>query len=156
MQSVGQRKIEMSQSIVPGEYTVKMIANEVPDGRGTYYICFSNNVEVLSGSQPLTAKNVITKQDDTASWRIKVNQAIGPISFPMSAGQHNIKLLGIKADDGIGTYYIEFEGSVISVAGDAQEGRDLLKDSAKEFNIEVGEIVTGKSSKGYLLKLQVE
>ncbi|GGP73433.1 hypothetical protein GCM10009347_42290 [Shewanella algicola] len=63
---------------------------------------------------------------------------VGPISVPLSAGSHVVKLIGIRAEDEIGTYYIEFEGDVIAVNGDALEGRDLLKDSVKSFQVNVG------------------
>jgi hypothetical protein len=64
---------------------------------------------------------------------------VGPISVPLSAGSHTVKLVGIRAEDEIGTYYIEFSGNVTSVTGDSLEGRDLLKDSVKIFNVIVGD-----------------
>ena len=84
------------------------------------------------------------------------SRKIGPISMAMSAGQHEIQLVGIRAEDEIGTYYIEFEGDVISISGDAQEGRDLLKDTTKTFTIDVGLTKRRKSTKDYLLKLKQE
>jgi hypothetical protein len=47
-------------------------------------------------------------------------------------------LVGIRGEDEIGTYYIEFAGNVMSVNGDALEGRDLLKDSVKTFTVVIG------------------
>ena len=63
---------------------------------------------------------------------------VGPISVPLAAGTHTVKLVGIRAEDEIGTYYIEFAGNVVSVNGDALEGRDLLKDSVKTFTVVIG------------------
>ncbi len=65
---------------------------------------------------------------------------VGPISVPLAAGVHTVRLVGIRAEDEIGTYYIQFGGDVISVEGDALEGRDLLKDSVKTFRVTVGEV----------------
>ncbi|QSX40155.1 IPT/TIG domain-containing protein [Shewanella cyperi] len=64
---------------------------------------------------------------------------IGPISIPLTAGTHTVKLVGIRAEDEIGTYYIEFSGNVTSVTGDDLEGRDLLKDSVKTFKVVIGD-----------------
>lgn len=85
------------------------------------------------------------------------SRKVGPISVPLAAGMHTIKLVGIRAEDEIGTYYIQFEGDVISVSGDELEGRDLLKDSVKSFTVNVGAIQQ-KSRSQYqpLLNLQQE
>lgn len=75
--SLGQRKEEIFTSLTPGDYKVILTANDIPDGRGTYYVCFSDNITVLSGSSPVTAKTVLAKAGDTVSWNIKVGQATG-------------------------------------------------------------------------------
>ncbi|QBF82518.1 hypothetical protein EXU30_07265 [Shewanella maritima] len=82
---------------------------------------------------------------------------VGPISIPLTAGMHTVKLVGIRAEDEIGTYYIQFEGNLISVSGDELEGRDLLKDSIKVFYVEVGSTTQPVFSKVNPLKaLQYE
>ncbi|PMG48059.1 hypothetical protein [Shewanella sp. 10N.286.52.B9] len=48
-----------------------MSANDIPDERGTYYLCFSDNVEILNGS-PVTAKKLLTNQGGQARWNIRV------------------------------------------------------------------------------------
>ena len=75
---------------------------------------------------------------------------VGPIEVGMDAGIHTVQLTGIRADDGIGTYYIEFAGDVISVSGDAQEGRDLCPNVVKEYQIDIGpttQVTSVKSNK---------
>lgn len=78
--------------------------------------------------------------------------------MPLTAGQHEIKLLGIKAEDGIGIYYIQFEGDVTSVSGDALEGRDLCPDVVKEYQVNVGQVSNTLKAKvnNYMNKLQSE
>lgn len=78
MAQKGIREVELFKNIRPGEYSVKMTANDIPDERGTFYICFSDNIEVLNGS-PLTAKTLLTKNGDQASWNIRVSSGIGGI-----------------------------------------------------------------------------
>lgn len=65
------------KSLYHYNYKVILTANDIPDGRGTYYVCFSDNITVLSGSSPVTAKTVLVKAGDTVSWNIKVGQATG-------------------------------------------------------------------------------
>jgi hypothetical protein len=55
-----------------------LTANDIPDERGTYYVCFSDNVEILNGS-PVTAKTLLTKQGDQAKWSIRVSANSGKI-----------------------------------------------------------------------------
>jgi hypothetical protein len=78
MSQAGQREIELFQSLAPGEYEVLMTANDIPDERGTYYVCFSDNVEILNGS-PVTAKTLLTNQGDQARWNIRVSANSGKI-----------------------------------------------------------------------------
>jgi hypothetical protein len=55
-----------------------LTAKDIPDERGTYYVCFSDNVEILNGS-PVTAKTLLTKQGDQARWNIRVSANSGEI-----------------------------------------------------------------------------
>ncbi|MCH4293097.1 IPT/TIG domain-containing protein [Shewanella sp. 3B26] len=86
MQTEGQRAIELNKTIAPGEYTVIMNADTVPDARGTYYVCFSDNVEVLNGS-PLTSKTLLQKTNDKASWTVKVSPGRGDVISQCSQGE---------------------------------------------------------------------
>lgn len=72
MDSAGQRSKEIFQQLDIGEYKISLTGEDVPDERGTYYVCFSDNVEVLNGPAK-SAKELITGKGDTISWNIKVN-----------------------------------------------------------------------------------
>jgi len=63
---------------------------------------------------------------------------IGPLEIALTKGTHTVELEGIRADDGIGTYFISFDGDVLNVSGDALEGRDLCPQIVKRFQVEVG------------------
>lgn len=60
----------------------KTIRNQVsglaPDKLATYYVCFSDNVEIINGS-PVTAKTLLTNQGDQAKWNIRVSANAGNI-----------------------------------------------------------------------------
>ncbi|MEI8624630.1 IPT/TIG domain-containing protein [Pseudoalteromonas sp. B137] len=76
---------------------------------------------------------------------------IGPIEVPLSEGIHLVELEGIKADDGIATYYISFSGDVIDVTGDEMQGRDLCPQTTKSFNVNVGNAEENSNTKESLL-----
>ena len=69
---------------------------------------------------------------------------IGPVSVSLDEGEHLVELTGIRADDGIGTYYIEFAGDVASVTGDAQSGRDLCPNTIKAYYVTIASNSTTK------------
>jgi hypothetical protein len=46
----GQNKLTKTISLTPGDYSIKLSGITIPDNRATYYVCFSSNVEVLTGS----------------------------------------------------------------------------------------------------------
>jgi hypothetical protein len=78
MDKEGQRLKEFYRLTVPGEMTVTMTANTVPDARGTYYICFSDNVSIIDGPSQ-SAKDLLTQEDQVLSWRVQVNSGSGKV-----------------------------------------------------------------------------
>lgn len=60
---------------------------------------------------------------------------VGPLTVSLDDGEHSVQLTGIRADDGIATYYIEFSGDVVSVNGDELSGRDLCPNTQKKLPI---------------------
>ncbi len=76
MDSAGQRQLDLFRQLIPGEYDVKLTADTVPDARGTYYVCFSDNVEVLSGD-PFQHKELLAEKGDAVNWRVKVTSGVG-------------------------------------------------------------------------------
>ena len=48
--SPGQRRLDGTLTIPAGEKQVKLVGVTVPDSRATFYLCFSNNVQIVSGS----------------------------------------------------------------------------------------------------------
>ena len=129
--------LSVPDGIVTGDVTVE-VNNQVSNGITFTLpyildVTFGDNGNFNDDIFKLVVDNKV--MTDGASPERKV----GPISIPLSAGKHTVKLVGIRAEDEIGTYYIEFSGNVTSVSGDNLEGRDLLKDSVKTFNVEVGD-----------------
>lgn len=145
----GERIVAYIAKVEPGKITVK-VPNNVVSGNVTVEV----NKQLSNGlmfSVPylldITFGDNGNFNDDI--FKLVVNdkvltdgsspqRKVGPISVPLNAGIHTVKLVGIRAEDEIGTYYIQFEGNVISVSGDNVEGRDLLKDSIKVFQVRVG------------------
>jgi len=83
-------------------------------------------------------------------------RVVGPLTIPLTGGTHKVQLIGIRAEDQVGTYYIQFGGDTLSVTGDALEGRDLLKEQVKEYTINVGKPTSPAPVKNYLSQLQQE
>ncbi|MCG9754773.1 hypothetical protein L1D40_05935 [Shewanella insulae] len=78
MDREGQRLKEFYRLTEPGEMTITMTANTVPDARGTYYICFSDNVTIIDGPSQ-SAKDLLTQEDQILSWRVQVNPGSGKV-----------------------------------------------------------------------------
>ncbi len=141
-------------NIITGEVTVE-VNNELSNGLVftvpyIVNITFGDNGNFNDDIFKLVVDNKVMSDGATPQ------RAIGPISVPLSAGIHTVKLVGIRAEDEIGTYYIKFEGDVLSVTGDALEGRDLLKSQEKSYQIKVGEGQLLRNSINYLNTLQIE
>ncbi|QFU24345.1 IPT/TIG domain-containing protein [Shewanella eurypsychrophilus] len=151
----GKLTVTVPNNIITGDVTVE-VNNQTSNGLEFTVpyildITFGDNGNFNDDIFKLVVDDQVIK--DGASPQRKV----GPISVPLSAGSHIVKLIGIRAEDEIGTYYIEFEGDVIAVSGDALEGRDLLKDSVKSFQVNVGATTQRvKSSVSPLRQLQQE
>jgi Leu/Phe-tRNA-protein transferase len=71
-----------------------LTANDIPDERGTYFVCFSDNVEILNGD-PLSAKELLAQKGDKVHWNIKVNPGTGKLisHCAQSEIQKNRKLM---------------------------------------------------------------
>lgn len=111
-----------------------------------------DNGDLLDDVFQLRVNGQIVRNDPLAK------RVIGPIEVALTEGQHIVELIGIEADDGIGTYYIDFSGDVLSVSGDLLEGRDLLQEDVKVFYLDVGpnsEPVANQAEQ-YLNNLQAE
>ncbi|MEN3158509.1 hypothetical protein ABC502_09025 [Alkalimonas sp. NCh-2] len=96
------------------------------------YITYGDNGNLLDDVFQLRLNGQIIRNDPSPQ------RKIGPIEVALTAGQHIVQLVGVEADDGVGTYYIDFGGDVVSVSGDELEGRDLLPTDIKTYYIEVG------------------
>lgn len=57
--SSGARVFNISEQLQPGSYTVELKGIEAPDDIGTYYICFSDNVAINSGSNALSGRDLV-------------------------------------------------------------------------------------------------
>ncbi|MFT5636233.1 MAG: hypothetical protein ACI89T_001691 [Cognaticolwellia sp.] len=127
----------LPSGVASGYVTVEVaddLSNEYPfTGPGQVLITFGDNGNFNDDIFKLVIDDKVIIDGSTPQ------RKVGPISVPLTAGTHVVKLVGIRAEDEIGTYYIEFSGNVTSVTGDNLEGRDLLKDSVKIFNVIIGD-----------------
>ncbi|MGO2169019.1 MAG: IPT/TIG domain-containing protein [Pseudoalteromonas sp.] len=73
----GQRQLTKLLSTEPGEKSVELTGITVPDNRATYFICFSSNVEVLSG-------DLHSKVDFADGEQFKAEFNINVMSAPVS------------------------------------------------------------------------
>jgi hypothetical protein len=128
--------VTVPNNVITGEVTVE-VNNEVSNGL-VFTIPFI--LDITFGDNGNFNDDIfkLVVDDKVITDGSSPQRKVGPISVPLNAGSHTVKLVGIRAEDEIGTYYILFEGNVVSVGGDALEGRDLLKDSVKTFQVEVG------------------
>ncbi|MGO3785652.1 MAG: hypothetical protein ACTJIB_05430 [Pseudoalteromonas prydzensis] len=76
MDNTGQRSKEFYSVVSPGTYTIALTANEIPDERGTFYICFSDNIDIISGPSQ-SSKDQLTAVDQVLSWEVNVNEGEG-------------------------------------------------------------------------------
>ncbi|MEC4728082.1 hypothetical protein HWQ46_21330 [Shewanella sp. D64] len=132
----GKLTVTVPNNVVTGEVTVE-VDSEVSNGL-VFTIPFI--LEITFGDNGNFNDDIfkLVVDDKVITDGASPQRKVGPISIPLNAGTHTVKLVGIRAEDEIGTYYILFEGNVVSVGGDALEGRDLLKDSVKTFQVKVG------------------
>tara|TARA_R110002033_G_scaffold167541_1_gene206772 strand:+ start:559 stop:849 length:291 start_codon:yes stop_codon:yes gene_type:complete len=81
--SSGARVVNISKQLQPGSYTVELKGIEAPDDIGTYYICFSDNVAINSGSNALSGRDLA--RDATKLFKItvakKVNASISNCAY---------------------------------------------------------------------------
>ncbi|MBO2589043.1 IPT/TIG domain-containing protein [Shewanella algae] len=145
----GERIVAFINKVEPGKLTVK-VPNNVVSGNVTVEVDneLSNGLkfevphllEITFGDNGNFNDDIfkLVVDDKVLTDGSSPQRQVGPLSIPLTSGTHTVKLVGIRAEDEIGTYYIQFEGDVLSVSGDELEGRDLLKDSVKQFQVEVG------------------
>lgn len=77
----GERRRDISRAVGAGKHQIKLIGNVVPDNRATYYICFSNNVDIMSG----TASAAIDFPENTQfSETLTINVKPGVASSPVN------------------------------------------------------------------------
>ncbi|MGO2479087.1 MAG: hypothetical protein ACTH7Q_12160, partial [Pseudoalteromonas sp.] len=76
LDTVGQRAKQLSKLLSPGKYNIALTANEIPDERGTFYICFSDNIDIISGPSQ-SSKDQLTAVDQVLSWEVNVNEGEG-------------------------------------------------------------------------------
>lgn len=121
------------EGIQTGVITVEInneLSNEYPFiGPSELLITFGDNGNLNDDVYKLSVNDDVIYDNSTPK------RTVGPIRVSLEEGTHKVQLTGIRADDGIGTYYIEFAGNVSSVSGDAQSGRDLCPEVVKTCNI---------------------
>jgi hypothetical protein len=132
-----------------GFITVKvaeLLSNEYPfSGPGQVLITFGDNGNFNDDVFKLLVNGKVIYDNN------QPERKVGPLNISLEDGSHTVQLTGIRADDGIATYYIEFAGDVTSVTGDELTGRDLCPNTHKwyQITVESGAEVT-KSSKQVL------
>lgn len=129
--------VKVPNQVQTGFITVEVngdLSNEYPFfGPSQLEIIFGDNGNFNDDVYKLSVNGAV-KYDNSSPKR-----KVGPVYVSLDEGTHSVELTGIRADDGIGTYYIQFGGDVISVSGDAQSGRDLCPDVVKRYQVEVGQ-----------------
>lgn len=100
--------------------------------------CASGNVTIIIGDNGslnddifevrIDGQTVLTSSSPTRGVSTTVN---------LPAGDTTVQMIGRAAPDGIGTYYIQFSGDVVSVSGDALSGTDLTPGRVKTYVISV-------------------
>lgn len=124
------------QGIETGFVTVEVadtVSNEYPfSAPNRLLIAFGDNGNFNDDVFKLSVNNKVLYDNN------QPQRKIGPISVTLEEGTHQVKLTGIRADDGIATYYIEFSGDVANVSGDELTGRDLCPDTHKNYEVTIG------------------
>ncbi|MEE2025774.1 IPT/TIG domain-containing protein [Alkalimonas mucilaginosa] len=149
-------EVEVPNGVRTGDVTVEVLGQLSNAVNFTVpylvYITYGDNGNLLDDVFQLRLNGQIIRNDPSPQ------RKIGPIEVALTAGQHIVQLVGVEADDGVGTYYIDFSGDVVSVSGDEQEGRDLLPTDIKTYLIEVGPAgeVNHNQVQWYLENLQPE
>ena len=72
----GSRVVNVEDNLRPGNYKVELKGIEAPDDVGTYYICFSDNVRVLTGSAELSGRDLL--RNKTKYFNVEVSNAVNP------------------------------------------------------------------------------
>ncbi len=124
------------------------VSNQLPFfGPGQVSITFGDNGNFNDDVYKLAVNGRVIYENGTPK------RKVGPLAIALDEGEHTVELTGIRADDGIGTYYIEFSGDVVNVSGDAQSGRDLCPEVVKTFTITVGPTVANSvpSQRSYVI-----
>lgn len=142
----------------------------VPNGAVTGYITVEV-ADVLSNQYPFIGPSqlLITFGDNgnfnDDVFKLSVNnkvmydnnqpqRKVGPLNVSLEEGEHTVQLTGIRADDGIATYYIEFAGDIVNVSGDALTGRDLCPNTHKTYKVTIAS-GAGNSEQSASLKAQI-
>lgn len=137
--------VVLPSGVASGYVTVEVaggLSNEYPfSGPGSVLITFGDNGNLNDDVFKLSVDNRVVYDNN------QPERKVGPLTVALDDGDHTVKLTGIRADDGIATYYIEFAGDVISVSGDELSGRDLCPNTHKTYQLTVksGSNVVSKS-----------
>lgn len=76
LMTTGSRMVDITSQIQPGTYIAELKGIEAPDDIGTYYICFSDNVSIETGSNALSGRDLV--REATKSFKIKVTKSSNP------------------------------------------------------------------------------
>ena len=79
--AAGQSKRTKTLTLQPGEVDFELVGITVPDSRATYYVCFSNNVDVISG---ITSAKVDFEPGSQFSTRLRLNVKSESASTPIN------------------------------------------------------------------------
>ncbi|KVX01509.1 hypothetical protein AWJ07_17375 [Shewanella frigidimarina] len=89
----GERERTKKLTIQPGEKRVKLIGITVPDQRATYFICFSNNVDVLSG---ITSQKVDFPEGEQFEVELVIKVNSDSVSAPVNCNYHSLQSKNIQ------------------------------------------------------------
>ncbi|NKF49363.1 cell surface protein [Shewanella sp. WXL01] len=121
--------------VITGFVTVEVaetLSNEYPfSGTAQLLITFGDNGNFNDDVFKLSVNNRVVYDNN------QPERKVGPLAISLDDGDHSVQLTGIRADDGIATYYIEFSGDVVSVSGDELSGRDLCPNTHKNYQVSV-------------------
>ncbi|QYJ94418.1 IPT/TIG domain-containing protein [Shewanella spartinae] len=136
---------------VTGYITVEVaniLSNQYPFvGPSQLLITFGDNGNFNDDVFKLSVNNKVMYDNN------QPQRKVGPLNVSLEEGEHTVQLTGIRADDGIATYYIEFAGDVVNVSGDALTGRDLCPNTHKTYKVT---IASGADSSGQSASLKAQ